>query len=173
MLISDSGIVRYRLISPEWLVYDHSERHQWLFPKGIRLETYDSLNNGQTLIVADSAVQHLNTETWELMGNVRATGLDGELLCSPHLFWERQAKNLYSPDTVYLLDNGDVSRGDSLRAKDDLSQYYVYNNSADVTVEEDKQTETSYTNIRQTDSLRAKDSLRTETDRLSKQIDAK
>ncbi len=137
MLISDSGLVRHRLISPEWLIYDNNQRRQWLFPKGLRIQTYDTIQEGQTLIVADSAVQHLNTETWELIGNVEASGLNGELLRTPHLYWDKRKHKLYSNDTTYFRDQTGDWRGDHFEAKDDLSKYDIYFNSGDFKVQED------------------------------------
>ncbi len=139
MLVSDSGIVRYRLISPEWLVYDNQHRKQWVFPEGIRLETYDSITTGQTLVEADSAVQHLDTEVWELIGNVKMVGLKGELLCTPHLFWDRLRHKLYSNDTTYFQRQGSSGlHSKSFDAKDDLSVYNIYENKGDVIVKENE-----------------------------------
>ncbi len=155
MLVSDSGIVRYRLISPEWLIYDNQHRRQWVFPRGLRLETYDSIKAGSTLIVADSAIQHLNTETWELMGNVRATGFKGELLCTPHLHWERQGHKLFSNDTTYFRqENGTALRGNRFRAKDDLSDYVIYRTSGDLKVQENQPEPSHLYGVRRLDSTR-------------------
>ncbi len=139
MLVSDSGVVRYRLISPEWLTYDNPNRRQWVFSKGIRLETYDSIQDGRTLVVADSAVQHINTEVWELIGNVQMIGLNGELLCTPHLYWDRPKHKLYSNDTTYFQRLGTSGlHFQSFEAKDDLSVYDTYHNTGDVIVKDDK-----------------------------------
>ncbi len=137
MLISDSGLVRHRLVSPEWLIYDNNQRRAWLFPKGLRIETYDTIQEGKTLIVADSAIQHLDTETWELIGNVQASGLKGERLLTPHLYWNRREHKLYSNDTTYFHDETGDWRGDHFEAKDDLSKYDIYYNSGDIEIQED------------------------------------
>ena len=46
-LISDSGITRYRIESPLWLVYDKTETPYQEFPKGIYLEQFDEDLNVQ------------------------------------------------------------------------------------------------------------------------------
>ncbi len=142
LVSSDSGVVRYRLISPEWLIYDNKHRRQWVFPKGLRMETYDTIQKGETLVEADSAIQHLETEVWELIGNVKMIGLNGELLCTPHLYWERQRHKLYSNDTTYFQRLGTSGlHFRSFEAKDDLSVYDTYHNTGDVIVKDDEPTD--------------------------------
>ncbi len=126
MLISEGGEVRYTLLSKEWLVYDdYKQTRRWVFPKGIKINTYDSIQEGRTIVQADTAIQYLDSEKWELIGSATIQGIDGELLASPHLFWDRKAKKIYSNDTVYYCKNGSVSRGTSFEAKDDLSDYTI------------------------------------------------
>ncbi len=168
MLISDSGLVRHRLLSPEWLVYDNSQRRQWLFPRGLRIQTYDTIQEGKTLIVADSAIQHLDSETWELIGKVRVSGLNGELLCTPHLYWERRNQKLYSNDTTYFCDETGEWRGNHFEAKDDLSWYDISDNSGDIQLEDDRSQRPSKSSPRS-----RMDSLRQSLDTLQQAVEPK
>ena len=34
-LVSDSGVTRFRVNTPEWLVYDKKAKPAWEFPKGM------------------------------------------------------------------------------------------------------------------------------------------
>ncbi len=150
MLISDSGLVRYRLLSPEWLIYDNETRKEWFFPKGIRIETFDTVQTSRTLVQADTAIQYLDSEKWELIGNVKVRGLKGEFLASPHLFWNRRQKNMYSNDTIYFQNEaGEVLRGTRFEAQEDLSKYRVYQGSANYKIKEEE----SSPNTRTSDSI--------------------
>ena len=40
-LISDSGITRYRIISPLWLVFDEAKVPHWRFPVGVNFGKFD------------------------------------------------------------------------------------------------------------------------------------
>ena len=40
-LVSDSGITRFRVVTPEWLVYDKKAKPTWEFPQGLHLEQFD------------------------------------------------------------------------------------------------------------------------------------
>ena len=40
-LISDSGVVRYKIISEDWFVYDKKDPPYWSFEKGLFIEKFD------------------------------------------------------------------------------------------------------------------------------------
>ena len=40
-IISDSGIIRYRIKAPMWKVYDKADTPYWEFPDGIYLEKFN------------------------------------------------------------------------------------------------------------------------------------
>lgn len=135
MLVSDSGLTKYRLVSSVWIIYDREDRKEWLFPDTLTMWSVDSLKPGNKLVRADSAIFHVPEEEWELIGNVRIHGLRGEKLYTPHLFWQRRDKRLFSNDTTYFYTDGKELRGNRFEARDDLSQYYIYNNSGDFEVD--------------------------------------
>lgn len=127
MLVSDSGQTKYRLTSPLWIIYDRSDRKEWLFPDTLRMWSVDSIKPGHKLITADSAIFYTDREEWVLIGNVRIHGLKGEKLYTQRLHWIRPEKRLFSNDTTYFYTDGKELHGDRFEAKDDLSQYSIYN----------------------------------------------
>lgn len=135
MLVSDSGLTKYRLVSKTWYIYDREDRKEWVFPDTLTMWSVDSLKPGNRLVRADSAIFHVPEEEWELIGNVRIHGLRGEKLYTPRLHWQRRDKRLYSNDTTYFYTQGRELRGKRFEARDDLSQYYIYNNSGDFEVD--------------------------------------
>ena len=54
-LISDSGVVRYKIESPLWLVFDQAKEPRWDFPKGIHLEKYNDMFRVEAEVRCDSA----------------------------------------------------------------------------------------------------------------------
>lgn len=127
MLVSDSGQTKYRLTSPLWIIYDRSDRKEWLFPDTLRMWSVDSIKPGHKLITADSAIFYTEREEWVLIGNVRIHGLKGEKLYTQRLHWQRKDQKLFSNDTTYFYTDGKELHGDRFEAKDDLSQYSIYN----------------------------------------------
>lgn len=135
MLVSDSGLTKYRLVSKTWFIYDREDRKEWVFPDTLTMWSVDSLHPGNKLVRADSAIFHVPEDEWELIGNVRIHGLHGEKLYTPRLHWQRRDKKLYSNDSTYFYTNGRELRGNRFEARDDLSQYSIYNNSGNFEVD--------------------------------------
>ena len=48
MLISDSGVTRYRIKTDLWLIYDRKSPSYWAFEKGLYLEKFDSVFHDQS-----------------------------------------------------------------------------------------------------------------------------
>ena len=69
-LISDSGVVRYKILSEEWLVFDRTHPPRQEFRKGVLLQRYDDRLNVALYITADTAYWY-NQSLWELRGRVR------------------------------------------------------------------------------------------------------
>lgn len=134
-LISDSGLIRYRMIAPELLVYERQSRNEWVFPKGLTLRPYDT-KQSQVFIKADSAIRRPMHEEWELIGNVVVQGPEGQRLTTKRLFWLRDERRLYSNDTTNFLVQGRELRGSHFNAKDDLSWYEIYDNKGTFEYEE-------------------------------------
>lgn len=126
MLVSDSGLTKYRLSSPLWIVYDREDKKEWLFPHKLRMWSVDSLKPGHRLVSADSVIFKVPEEEWILIGNVKIDGLKGEKLYTKRLHWLRREKRMYSNDTTYFYTEGKELHGDRFEAKDDLSQYTIY-----------------------------------------------
>lgn len=137
-LISDSGMIRYRMTAPELLIYERPERNEWVFPKGLLLRPYDVKQGSQVFIKADSAIRRPDKEEWELIGHVQVQGPDGQRLKTRQLFWLRDERRLYSNDTTYFFTQGKELRGSHFNAKDDLSWYEIYDNKGAFDYDEDK-----------------------------------
>lgn len=136
MLVSDSGLTKYRLVAPLWIVYDREDRKEWLFPDSLRMWSVDSVQPSSRLVAADSAIYYVERQEWLLMGNVRIHGLQGERLYTPRLHWVRGERRLYSNDSTYFYTEGKVLHGNRFEARDDLSQYTIYTTRGDFRVEE-------------------------------------
>ena len=121
-LISDSGMIRYRMIAPVLLIYERPERNEWVFPQGLILRPYDTVSGNKVFIKADSAIRSTATEEWELIGHVQVQGPEGQRLNTHRLFWQRDQRRLYSHDTTYFFTQGRELRGSSFEATDDLSK---------------------------------------------------
>ena len=59
MLISDSGVIKYKAIAPLWYVYENDVRNKyWYFPEGIRLDQIDTTFATEFSIESDTAYNY-------------------------------------------------------------------------------------------------------------------
>ena len=149
-LISDSGLIRYRMTAPELLIYERSERNEWVFPRGLVLRPYDLKSGSQVFIKADSAIRRPLKEEWELIGHVHVQGPAGQRLKAQR----RADQRLYSDDTTYFVTNGKELRGSHFNAKDDLSWYEIYDNKGSFDYDENKSSAQPVSATSRTDSLK-------------------
>ena len=69
-LISDSGVMRYRMMAEEWDIYNSTGRPAtWKFMKGLFMERFDEHFHIDLFVQADTAYLH-EQRTWELRGRV-------------------------------------------------------------------------------------------------------
>ena len=86
-LISDSGVMRYRMIAERWEVNTVKHPSFWKFDKGLVLEEFDEQFHVQAYITCDSAWYYDQLRIWELRGNVKMALLGKAYLgYDPHCF---------------------------------------------------------------------------------------
>lgn len=109
MLISDSGIVRYKIISQTWDVYDQVKDKYWHYPNGLYLEQFDSVFNVVVSVKADTAWNFVNKRIWKLKGHVfiESKG-DGITYKSDEFYWDQQKKEIYSDSLVEIIQPGEM-----------------------------------------------------------------
>lgn len=113
MLISDSGITRYRMNADIWDVFSNAKDPFWHFPEGIYIEQFDSLFNTDASIKADTAYFYSDKELWHLIGNVFVTNHEGHKFETEELFWDRKEpansmNSIHTDKPVKIDQNGDV-----------------------------------------------------------------
>ncbi len=124
-LVSDSGITRYRVATPEWLVYDKSERPCWKFPQGIHLEQFNKALKVFSQVDANQAIYYVNEDMWVLSDSVRATNVDNEYFETNKLILEQQKDSIYTDQFVRVTQKDRVIEGVGMRANQRLSRYVI------------------------------------------------
>ncbi len=110
-LISDSGVTRYRIVTPLWIVYDEVEEPYWKFPEGLDLTKFDNFFRTETTVRADSATYFKNKQLWRLDGNVRIVNILNEKILTEQLFWDQRAHKIYSDSFVHIEQTDRVLEG--------------------------------------------------------------
>ena len=124
-LISDSGVIQYKIVSPMWQVFDQVETPYWLFPKGLYLEKYDPYFQVIATVAADSARYYKNQRLWRLMGNVEMTKVPKDLFQSQELYWDQKTNRIYSDSFIHIETATHVLEGMGFVSNDRLTDYRV------------------------------------------------
>ncbi len=124
-LISDSGIIQYKIISEDWFIYDKKEPSFWSFEKGLFIEKYDKNFKVETFISCDTAYYFDKKKLWELRGRVFVKNLKGESFKTTLLYWDQVSHEIYSDH--YMQINGENKLdGYNFRSNEQMTDYRIY-----------------------------------------------
>ena len=70
-LISDSGVIKYRIIAEEWEVNEVKNPSRWTFNKGLLLTQFDLKKRIVGFMQCDTAIYYDKERRWGLHGHVQ------------------------------------------------------------------------------------------------------
>ena len=124
-LISDSGVIRYRIVAEEWRMLDRTKPPRQEFLKGIFMERYDANFLPNLTIEADTAYCY-NQKLWELRGRVRIVNREkGTVFTTEELFWNMEEHLVYGSKYMRIVEPDQEIEGDSFEADEQLNRYLV------------------------------------------------
>ena len=124
-LVSDSGVVRYRVNTKEWFIYDKAEEPYWDFPSGLRLERFDPQKNVDAEIQSQYAIYKTEPKLWDLRDSVKAVNLEGEQFECDQLFWDEKAERVYSNGRIKITQKDRVIYGKGFDSNQTLTKYTI------------------------------------------------
>ncbi|MCF0243271.1 MAG: LPS export ABC transporter periplasmic protein LptC [Bacteroidaceae bacterium] len=95
-LISDSGVIKYRMVAERCEMNTVKHPSFTYFDKGLFFEQFDQQFHVQVFIESDTAWYYDETRVWELRGNVKIRTTNGTRFSSEELFWDQYNRKLYS-----------------------------------------------------------------------------
>ena len=125
-LISDSGVVRYRITAPLWQVFDRKDPSHWAFEEGVYLETFDESFQTQASIQADTAYYFDGQRLWELDGNVEIKNLKGEQFNTQQMFWNQNTQRVYSDKFIRIRQTDRVITGHGFESNQQMTVYRIF-----------------------------------------------
>ena len=126
-LISDSGIIKYRIIAERWDVNQARRVSRWTFDKGLFLEQFDQKLHINSYILCDTAYYYDQRRIWELRGRVRVLTKDGLRYTGEELFWDENKHELWSNVYSHLVTPERTLEGTYFRSDERMTKYYVSN----------------------------------------------
>lgn len=126
-LISDSGVIKYRIVSERWEVNTVRNPSRWIFEKGIFFEQFDEKFHVQAYVQCDTAYYYDQRRLWELRSRVSVLTKDGLRFTSQQLFWDAGTHEFYSFVPSRLVTPDRVLEGTYFRSDERMTKYYVSN----------------------------------------------
>ncbi len=127
-LISDSGVIKYRIVAERWEVNEVRTPPRWIFNRGIFMEQFDERFHAEAYVQADTAYYFTTKKLWHLIGNVRVKTVDGLRFNSEELFWDQNRHELYSYCFSRVITPERELQG-TYFTSDERMQHYTVSNS--------------------------------------------
>jgi hypothetical protein len=126
-LISDSGVIKYKIVTERWDVNTIKQPPRWTFEKGIFLEQFDEQFHIEGYINADTAWYYEQQKLWELRGRVHIRNVNGLIFDSEELFWDGIRHEFYSHKFSKIVTPERTLQGTYFRSDEHMLHYEVTN----------------------------------------------
>ena len=126
-LISDSGVIKYKIVAERWDVNTVKNPPRWTFDKGIFMEQFDEQFHIEGYIQADTAWYYDQQKLWELRGRVSIRNVNGLLFRSEELFWDSNRHEFYSYQFSRVITPERTLEGTYFRSDEHMTHYTVTN----------------------------------------------
>ena len=142
MLISDSGLIRYKVIAKTWEIFDRAKDPHWFFPDGLYVEQFDTIFSIVATVKADTAWNFTSKKLWQLRGHVVIRNKLGETFSSEELFWDQRQQKVYSKKYVEVFrpDKMTLHGMGGFEANQQMTEYRFWNvKDSPITYNEDQE----------------------------------
>ena len=126
-LISDSGVIKYRIVTERWDVNTVKTPPRWTFERGIFMEQFDEKFHIEGYIQADTAWYYDQQKLWELRGRVHIRNVNGLVFRSEELFWDGIKHEFYSHKFSRVVTPERTLEGTYFRSDEHMTHYEVTN----------------------------------------------
>lgn len=139
-LISDSGVIKYKIIAEEWCIYDRTLPPRQEFLKGIFLEQYNEAFQPVIHITADTAYCY-NQNLWELRGRVLIKNHEnGTVFRTEELYWDMREHTIYSNKHMKIVTPDREIEGDRFVSNEEMTKYHVSQSRGSIPVPKENKT---------------------------------
>ena len=139
-LYSDSGLVRVMVQAPKQFEYENGDRE---FPEGIYIEFYEPNGNISSTLVANKGFFFTAENRYTGIGDVKVESVkDQNRLYTDTLHYgvkEPFERQIYTKDSVTIIQGTDTTRGNGLEAARDFSSYTIMEVDGNTFFEDDSE----------------------------------
>ena len=124
-LISDSGVIKYRITAEEWEVNEVKNPSRWTFNKGLLLTQFDLKKHVLGFIQCDTAIYYDKERRWELHGHVQIVTEKKVEFYSRELFWDERNHQIWSRKFSRIKTPDKVLEGDWFKSDEQMTVYEI------------------------------------------------
>lgn len=135
-LISDSGVIKYKIVTERWDVNTIKNPNCWTFEKGVFFEQFDQQFHVEAYVQADTAWYFDQKKLWHLRGRVRIRNVNGLLYESQELWWDGLRHELYSNVFSKVTTPERTLQGTYFLSDERMTHYTVSNSKGSFTTED-------------------------------------
>lgn len=135
-LISDSGVIKYKIVTERWDVNTIKNPTRWTFEKGVFFEQFDQQFHVEAYVQADTAWYYDQIKLWKLRGRVRIRNTNGLIYESEELYWDGLKHELYSYVFSKVTTPERTLQGTYFRSDEHMRHYTVSNSKGSFTTED-------------------------------------
>ena len=135
-LISDSGVIKYKIVTERWDVNVIKQPTRWTFEKGVFFEQFDQNFHVEAYVQADTAWYYDQQKLWHLRGRVRIRNVNGLIYQSEELYWDGLKHELYSNVFSRVTTPERTLQGTYFRSEEQMRHYTVSNSKGSFMAED-------------------------------------
>ena len=140
---TENGLIKGKLKAKRLEQYEDVIEPYTKFPKGISIVFFDEKGNIESSMTANMALYYTKKETWEAIGNVVFSNIQGNVLRTEHLYGDEKAHKIYTDQYVRITrTNGTVVEGKSgFESNSDFTIYKFIDVSGKIALKDEFQSE--------------------------------
>lgn len=135
--ISDSGKIKYHIITPLLFNYDKAEEPYKEYPNGGQIMTYDSVGDIAAQIKCKYAIFKDKDQLWDLRNSVEAVNDEGVVFNTEQLFWDQKIGLIYTEKFIKITTEDEIITGYGFTAKENLKEYRLNKMSGTIALDEE------------------------------------
>lgn len=133
VLISDSTLIKMRLIAPKQLEFEDKDRD---FPEGIFLQFFNPLGQVTSALKADRGHYYSKEDYYKAEGNViMQSTVTMNTLSTEELNWVPKEERIHTDKFVTITTINEVLTGEGLEAEQDFEEYTILKPSGTMLVD--------------------------------------
>lgn len=127
-LVSDSGVLRYKIVAEQWDIYNTTQPATWKFMQGLLMQRFGQDKHVDLYVQADTAYFH-RQNLWELRGRVEVRNIQGTVFRTSELFYDLQLHEFWSHRFMRITTPDRELQGTDFRSDEQMTNYFVSNSS--------------------------------------------